>query len=74
MYEPQINYLAVLTATLAHYILGALWYSPVLFSKQWITAVGLSESKMESMGKGGQGEKLALAGIYCNIRINRSYI
>ena len=73
MYEPQINYLAVLTATLAHYILGALRYSPVLFSKQWITAMGLSESKMESMGKGGQGENLALAGIYCNIRINRSY-
>ena len=74
MYEPQINYLAVLTATLVHFFLGALWYSSLLFSKQWIAAMGLSESKMESMGKGGQGEKLALAGIYCNIRINRSYI
>ena len=60
MYEPQINYFAVLTATLAHYILGALWYSPALFSKQWINAMGLSKSKMENMEKGGQGKKLAL--------------
>ena len=60
MYEPQINYLAVLTATLVHFFLGALWYSPVLFSKQWIVAMGLSESKIESMGKESQGKKLAL--------------
>ena len=29
MYEPSINYLAVLVGTIAHYMLGALWYSPV---------------------------------------------
>jgi hypothetical protein len=32
----EINWLAVLVSGLAYFALGALWYSPVLFSKKWI--------------------------------------
>jgi len=31
-----INWIAVLVATLAYFMLGALWYSKVLFAKRWI--------------------------------------
>ena len=61
MYEPSINYLAVLVGTIAHYMLGALWYSPVLFSRAWIGAVGWSDEEVKDIKEnGGQGKGLAL--------------
>jgi len=39
---PQINWLAVLVAAVAMFGLGAVWYSPVLFAKQWAKAAGVS--------------------------------
>jgi hypothetical protein len=38
---PEINWLAVIAATLSMFVLGALWYSPVLFVKPWAKAAGL---------------------------------
>ena len=32
---PQVNYVAVLVAAFAAFILGWAWYSPLLFSKAW---------------------------------------
>ena len=32
----EINWLAVLVATLAYFALGALWYSKLLFADKWI--------------------------------------
>ena len=32
----NLNWLHIFVATLAYFMLGALWYSPVLFVKQWI--------------------------------------
>lgn len=37
----QVNYLAVLVAALAAFILGALWYGP-FFGKRWMAYMGLS--------------------------------
>jgi hypothetical protein len=37
----DINWIAVLVAALAYFALGALWYSPVLFSKRWISDLKL---------------------------------
>ena len=37
-----INYLAVVVAAIAFWALGALWYSPVLFSKRWMKELGFS--------------------------------
>ena len=39
---PQINWLAVIVAAVAMFGLGALWYSPVLFVKQWAKAAGVN--------------------------------
>jgi Protein of unknown function (DUF1761) len=32
----DINWIAVLVAALAYFVLGALWYSKILFAKRWI--------------------------------------
>jgi hypothetical protein len=40
----QINYLAVLAAAVSAFVIGGLWYSPVLFQKPWLAANGFSEA------------------------------
>ena len=61
MYESSINYLVVFVGTIAHYMLGALWYSPVLFSKAWIGAVVWSDEEVKDIKeKGGNEKGLAL--------------
>lgn len=61
MYEPSINYLAVLAGTIAHFMLGALWYSPILFSKMWISAIGWTEEEVKAIEKkGGHAKTLAI--------------
>ena len=40
MHFPPINYLAVLVAGIVIFVLGGLWYSPVLFAKRWIALQG----------------------------------
>lgn len=49
---PEINYLAVLVAGVATWIIGALWYSPVLFAKPWMAAHGYTPEKMQGMKAG----------------------
>lgn len=41
--QPQINYPAVIVSAVAKFALGALWYSPVLFSSQWMELTGVTE-------------------------------
>jgi hypothetical protein len=40
-----VNWLAVIVAAAIYFILGALWYSPVLFAKPWQAAIGWDESR-----------------------------
>ena len=37
----HVNYIAVLVAAIAVFVLGWLWYSPLLFYKPWMRARGL---------------------------------
>lgn len=43
----SINWLAVVAATVAAFVLGGLWYSPVLFGKPWQKAAGLSDETLK---------------------------
>lgn len=43
---PEINYLAVLVSALAFFVIGAIWYSPVLFANAWIKDLGLKKEEM----------------------------
>ncbi len=45
---PDINYLAVLLATLSSFVIGGLWYSPLLFGKSWMALSGQSEERLRS--------------------------
>lgn len=38
---------ALLGAAVAKFILGALWYSPLLFLKSWMKAAGVKEGQMK---------------------------
>ncbi len=51
MLEFQVNFLAVGAAALATILIGALWYSRLLFGKLWVKAHGYSEEKVEQMRK-----------------------
>jgi hypothetical protein len=49
----HINWLAVLVAAVAYFMLGALWYS-VLFGKAWIKGTGIDMSRPDARsGAGG---------------------
>ena len=43
-----INFLAVAVATLATMVMGFLWYTNILFGKQWQKAVGLSDEDLNN--------------------------
>ena len=45
MHFPPINYLAVLVAGIIIFVLGGLWYSPVLFARRWIALQGRTEEQ-----------------------------
>ncbi|MEO7369160.1 MAG: DUF1761 domain-containing protein [Gemmatimonadaceae bacterium] len=43
---PHINYLAVLVSGVVIFMLGGLWYSPVLFAKKWTALQGRTMEEM----------------------------
>ncbi len=52
----EINHLAVLAAAFSDLLVGALWFSPLLFYKKWLKATGLQEEQL----KGSQGKIFGL--------------
>ena len=46
MPEFQINYLAVGVAALVTILIGAVWYSPLLFGNLWLKANGYTQEQM----------------------------
>ena len=52
--EANINYMAVIVSAAANFLLGWLWYSPMLFGKQWMKMMGfdkLSKAQQADMKK-----------------------
>ncbi len=47
----KINYLAVLVAALSTFILGGLWYSPMLFGKAWMRANNFTDEELQGFSK-----------------------
>jgi hypothetical protein len=45
---PEVNYLAVIAAAVATFLLGGLWYSPVLFGKAWQREAGVTDEQMKN--------------------------
>ncbi|MCB0611038.1 MAG: DUF1761 domain-containing protein [Lewinellaceae bacterium] len=61
MESGNLNHLAVIAAALSTFVLGALWFSPILFGKAWMVENNLTE---EDLKKGSMAKILGLALIF----------
>jgi hypothetical protein len=66
---PAVNYLAVLVAALVIFILGGLWYSPVLFAKRWIALLGRTEEQMRADAAAANMPLLYISAFICSLLI-----
>lgn len=55
----DLNYWAILVAALVNMVVGAVWYSPVLFGKTWAKALG---KKVGDMGDPMTGYSVSTVG------------
>jgi hypothetical protein len=62
----DVNWWAVLVAIAVNMVVGAIWYSPAMFAKQWAKLVG---RKMEEMGDGAKGYVLTTIGAFLQVII-----
>jgi hypothetical protein len=51
----NVNFWAVLVAAIIEMGIGALWYSPVLFARPWMRAMGKTEADMKATGGAASG-------------------
>jgi len=65
MQFPAINYLAVFVAAILIFVLGGLWYSPVLFAKRWIALQGRTEEQMRAEAAASNMPMMYLAAFIC---------
>jgi hypothetical protein len=42
-----VNWLAAIAAALASFVLGGLWYSPVVFGRTWMRENSLGEEQLK---------------------------
>ncbi|POY36032.1 hypothetical protein C3K47_12595 [Solitalea longa] len=48
----EVNYLAVLLASIIYFFTGAVWYSPLLFGNKWMAALGKTKDQLVRHGMG----------------------
>jgi len=56
-----VSYVAILVAAVVSFVIGMLWYSPLLFGKMWIRLSGIDKEKMEKNMKKGMGKVMLFA-------------
>jgi hypothetical protein len=56
-----INYLAVFAAAASTFLIGGLWYSPLLFQRAWMRANNLTENDLRA---GGQAKIFSLSFVF----------
>lgn len=61
MPQININLLAVLVSAIASMIIGAFWYSPLLFGKIWMELMKIDKKKLAEMKKKGVGKSYVIA-------------
>lgn len=45
----EISYIAIIVAAVAQFVLGAVWYSPLLFGKSWMKIMGADQLSPEAL-------------------------
>jgi len=53
----------IFVAALIAFLIGALWYSPVLFAKAWVRANGFTPEKLAAMAPGSEGSDRGQTGV-----------
>jgi len=59
VFDYNVNVWAVIVAAVINMVVGALWYSPVLFSKPWQKLTGMKDMSKDGAGIGYAGTTLA---------------
>ena len=67
MTVPAVNYLAVLAAAVVMFILGGLWYSPLLFAKRWIALQGRTEEQMRAQAAAANMPLMYISAFVCSL-------
>ncbi|MBS3071992.1 DUF1761 domain-containing protein [Candidatus Pacearchaeota archaeon] len=49
----DVNYLAVVVAGLVSFVIGGLWYSPLIFGNIWMKESGINKSQVDKSKKKG---------------------
>lgn len=44
----NLNWLAIIVAAVSAFVLGGLWYSPLMFVKRWMKETGLTEDSAKN--------------------------
>jgi len=57
----KIKYPAVIVATLVYFILGGLWYSPLLFANKFMQLMNWTPEQLRQMESQSHGKELAIA-------------
>jgi hypothetical protein len=57
----KIKYPAVIVATIVHFILGGLWYSPLLFGNKFIQLINWSPQKLQQVQNESHAKELVIA-------------
>ena len=57
----KIKYPAVIVATLVHFILGGLWYSPLLFGNKFLQIIAWTPQQLEQMEAQSHAKELITA-------------
>jgi hypothetical protein len=61
MQDVDVNWIAIIVAAIVPMVLGALWYSPMLFAEPWMRAVGRTH---EELGDASLGYLLSAVGAF----------
>ena len=51
-----VNYISVLVAAIASFVIGALWYSPMLFGKMWMKLSNVTDKEMKKAKQKGMSK------------------
>ena len=65
MINTDVSLLRVLIAAVVAYVIGAFWYSPVLFGSKWMKFVGLTKKDMEKAQKEGMAKSYVMGFYWC---------
>jgi len=56
----QVNWIAVLAAAVSTFLIGGLWYSPLLFGRAWMGENGLTDAALRT----GTGKIFGLSFVF----------